>query len=116
MMNRIATNRWSWVLMAASWLGWWAGAWHHHGEWSATLMPHAAVVAHQWDNDGRLPLPDDERHCAICASSAHRNAIFSFSGSAVPSVAPVGSTPPEEPVSPLLGSRVSADQRGPPAA
>ncbi len=116
MMNRIATNRWSWVVMVASWLGWWAGVWHHHGGWSAALAPHAALVGHQWDNGGRHLLPDDEQHCAICASSVHRNAIFPFSDSTIPSVAPVGATSPDETVSLLPGSRVTTDQRGPPAA
>lgn len=78
-------------------------------------MPHAMVVGHQWDNDGRHLLTDDEQHCAICASSVYRNAIFSFSDSAIPSLAPVGSTSPDTTVTLLSTSRVSSDQRGPPA-
>ncbi len=116
MMNRIAANRWSWVLMIASWLGWWAGAWHRHVAWNAPLTPHRTVASHQWDRYGRHSLPDDAQHCPICATSAHRNAVFFFSGGAVPALAPVGDSPSDESIALLSGARFSPDQRGPPPA
>ncbi len=116
MLNRIATNRLSWVLMLASWLGGWAGAWHHHEAINIALAWNPAVAGRDCGDHGRPPGPDQARHCAICTSTAHRCATLPFPNSAISALGTVGYALPDESAPLLFRSRFSPDQRGPPAA
>lgn len=115
MMHRIVTNRLSWALMTASWLGGWAPMWHFHDGLDIALASHATVANHDCGSRERHLPPERVGHCAVCTSTAHRCVALPFSDSAISALGALGIVFPDASIPPLSPSSFSRGQRGPPA-
>jgi hypothetical protein len=115
MMQRVVVCRFSWVLMAASLLGSWAGMWHSHERENILLACHPLFSRHECgDHERHLPA-DRIRHCTLCASHAQRFALSPSSDVAFYALTASDCFLPGDSTPLRTGVRFSLAQRGPPA-